>query len=139
MAVSDTVNAVGFLVVGLLVPLLALMQIGDGNPWSGLTEVYVEERPKFDITGDEPGSFLPFGVLFTGMVVNQIFFWCAGTADHSARLGSEGSEGGPEGRSDRGMLQAAWPARHRLAGVLAYHLFKDTLGPEDYLLAYRHW
>ena len=73
VAISDTVNGVGFLLAGLFVPIMALIMIGEGNMLSGLTEVYTEERHKFDITGDEPNSFLPFGVLFTGMIVNQIF------------------------------------------------------------------
>ena len=77
MAISDTVNGAGFLLAGLFVPVMALIMIGEGNMLSGLTEVYTEERHKFDITGDEPGSFLPFGVLFTGMIVNQIFFFAA--------------------------------------------------------------
>ena len=37
VAISDTVNGVGFLIAGLLVPLLALIQIGEGKPleWPG--------------------------------------------------------------------------------------------------------
>ena len=35
VAISDTINGVGFLLGGLLIPLLALIQIGDGNPWAG--------------------------------------------------------------------------------------------------------
>ena len=136
VAISDTVNGVGFLFVGLLVPLLALVQIGDGNPWMGLTEVYVEERPKFDITGDEPGSFLPFGVLFTGMVVNQIFFWCAGQQIIQRGLGAKNLKEGQKGVLIAACFKLLGPLVIVLPGVLAYHLFKDTLGPEDYLLAY---
>ena len=136
VAISDTINGVGFLIVGLLVPLLALMQIGDGNPWSGLTEVYVEERPKFDVTGDEPGSFLPFGVLFTGMIVNQIFFWCAGQQIIQRGLGAKNLKEGQKGMLIAACFKLLGPLVIVLPGVLAYHLFKDTLGPEDYLLAY---
>ena len=71
VAVSDTINGVGFLAASLLIPILALSLVGDGNVLLGLNTVYTEEHAKFDITGDEPGSFLPFGVLFTGMIVNQ--------------------------------------------------------------------
>ena len=114
----------------------AHVQIGDGNPWSGLTEVYAEERPKFDITGDEPGSFLPFGVLFTGMVVNQIFFWCAGQQIIQRGLGARSLKEGQKGVLIAACFKLLGPLVIVLPGVLAYHLFKDTLGPEDYLLAY---
>ena len=136
VAISDTINGIGFLVAGLLVPLLALIQVGDGNPWNGLLTVYVEERPKFDITGDEPGSFLPFGVLFTGMVVNQIFFWCAGQTIIQRGLGAKNLEEGQKGILIAASFKLLGPLAIVLPGVIAYHLFKDTLGPEDYLLAY---
>lgn len=136
VAISDTINGVGFLIAGLLVPVLALIQIGDGNPWSGLQSVYVEERPKFDITGDEPGSFLPFGVLFTGMVVNQIFFWCAGQSIIQRGLGAKNLKEGQKGILIAACFKLLGPLVIVLPGVIAYHMFKDQLGPEDYLLAY---
>ena len=136
VAISDTINGVGFLIAGLLVPLLALMQIGEGNPLSGLATVYTEERPKFDITGDEPGSFLPFGVLFTGMVVNQIFFWCAGQTIIQRGLGAKNLKEGQKGMLIAACFKLLGPLLIVLPGVIAYHMFKDTLGPEDYLLAY---
>ncbi len=136
VAISDTINGVGFLLAGMLVPLLALMQIGDGNPWTGLETVYVEERPKFDITGDEPGSFLPFGVLFTGMVVNQTFFWCAGQQIIQRGLGARNLKEGQKGMLIAACFKLIGPLAIVLPGVIAYHMFKDTLGPDDYLLAY---
>ena len=136
VAISDTINGVGFLVAGLLVPLLALTQIGDGDPWAGLGTVYAEERPKFDITGDEPGSFLPFGVLFTGMVVNQIFFWCAGQTIIQRGLGARNLKEGQKGMLIAACFKLLGPLVIVLPGVIAYHMFKDTLGPEEYLLAY---
>lgn len=136
VAISDTINGVGFLVAGFLVPVLALAQIGDGNPWSGLQTVYVQEHPKFDITGDEPGSFLPFGVLFTGMVVNQIFFWCAGQTIIQRGLGARNLKEGQKGILIAAGFKLLGPLVIVLPGVIAYHMFKDTLSPDEYLLAY---
>ncbi len=136
VAISDTVNGVGFLIAGLLVPLLALIQVGDGNPMTGLATVYAAEQPKFDITGNEPGSFLPFGVLFTGMVVNQIFFWCAGQQILQRGLGAKNLKEGQKGMLIAACFKLLGPLVIVLPGVIAYHMFKDTLGPEDYMLAY---
>ena len=97
VAISDTVNAAGFLAAGLLVPILALIAIGDGNAWAGLVEVYTEERPKFDITGDEPGSFLPMGVLFGGMIVVQVFAWCTNQEKVQRALGAKSLAEGQKG------------------------------------------
>ncbi len=136
VAISDTVNGVGFLLAGLLIPVLALIMIGDGNPLTGLSQVYTEEHPKFDITGDEPGSFLPFGVLFTGMVFNQIFFWCANQSILQRALGAKNLAEGQKGFLIAAGFKLLGPFVIVLPGVIAYHLFKDTLGPGDYLLAY---
>lgn len=136
VAISDTINGVGFLIAGLLVPVLALVHVGDGNPWSGLATVYAENREKFDITGDEPGSFLPFGVLFTGMVVNQTFFWCAGQSIVQRGLGARNLKEGQKGMLIAACFKLLGPLLIVLPGVIAYHMFRDELGPEDYLLAY---
>ena len=136
VAVSDTVNGVGFLIGGLLVTTLALNHVGDGSVWAGLAEVYTEERPKFDITGDEPGSFLPFGVLFTGMIVNQVFFWCTNQSIVQRALGAKNLAEGQKGMLIAAGLKLVGPLIIVLPGVIAFHLFKDTLGPDDYLMAY---
>jgi SSS family solute:Na+ symporter len=136
VAISDTINGLGFLIVGLLVPILALMYVGDGDMFAGFSEVFHEEHEKFDITGDEPGSFLPFGVLFTGMIVNQIFFWCTNQSIIQRALGAKNLKEGQKGVLIAAGFKLLGPFIIVLPGVIAYHMFKDTLGPEDYLLAY---
>ncbi|WCL53293.1 solute:sodium symporter family transporter [Gimibacter soli] len=136
VAISDTVNGVGFLIAGLTIPFLALMMIGDGNPLDGLATVYTEEQPKFDITGDEPGSFLPFGVLFTGMIVNQIFFWCVNQSIVQRALGAKNLAEGQKGVLIAAGFKLLGPFVIVLPGVIAFHMFKDTIAPENYLMAY---
>jgi len=136
VAISDTVNGVGFLAAGLLVPLLALVTIGDGNAWAGLVEVYAEQRPKFDITGDEPGSFLPMGVLFSGLIVVQVFAWCTNQEKVQRALGAKSLAEGQKGVLLGAFFKLLGPFIVVLPGVLAYHMFRDTLGPQDYVLAY---
>ena len=136
VAISDTVNGIGFLLAGLFVPIMALIMIGDGNMLTGLTEVYREERPKFDITGNEPNSFLPFGVLFTGMIVNQIFFWCTNQSIIQRSLGAKSLAEGQKGVLIAACFKLLGPFIIVFPGVIAYHMFKNTLGPDQYLLAY---
>ncbi len=136
VAISDTINGVGFLIAGLMIPVLALFMIGDGNFLSGLNELYTEEHEKFDITGDEPGSFLPFGVLFTGLVVNQVFFWCTNQSIVQRALGAKSLKEGQKGVLLAAFFKLLGPFVIVLPGVIAYHMFKDVLPKEDYLLAY---
>lgn len=136
VAISDTVNGIGFLLAGVLITVLGLAAVGDGNPVAGLDTVYTEEHAKFDITGDEPGSFLPFGVLFTGMVVNQVFFWCVNQSILQRALGARSLADGQKGVLIGAFLKLFGPFIIVLPGVIAWHLFKDRLTPADYLLAY---
>ena len=136
VAISDTVNGVGFLIAGLLVPILALIMIGDGNLFTGLVEVFTEEHEKFDVTGDEPGSFLPFGVLFTGLIFNQIFFWCTNQSIIQRSLGAKNLAEGQKGVLIAACFKLLGPFIIVLPGVIAYHLFKEELGPDQYLMAY---
>lgn len=136
VAISDTINGVGFLIAGLLIPILALNMIGDGNILAGFDTVYTAEHAKFDITGDEPGSFLPFGVLFTGMIVNQVFFWCTNQSIIQRALGARSLKEAQKGILIAATFKLLAPIAIVLPGVIAYHLFKDTLGSDQYLQAY---
>ena len=136
VAISDTINSIGFLAVGLLVPALALLYVGDGDLFGGLEMVYKEVPEKFDITGDEPGSFLPFGVLFTGMIVNQIFFWCTNQSIIQRALGAKSLAEGQKGVLIAACFKIIGPIAIVLPGVIAFYLFRDQLGPENAMLAY---
>jgi solute:Na+ symporter, SSS family len=136
VAISDTINGVGFLVAGLLIPILALNMIGDGDVLAGFKTVYTEEHAKFDITGDEPGSFLPFGVLFTGMIVNQVFFWCTNQSIIQRALGARNLKEAQKGVLIAAAFKLLGPIAIVLPGVIAFHLFKDTLRSDQYLQAY---
>lgn len=136
VAISDTINGIGFLAIGLLVPALALLYVGDGDLLGGLSTVYNSAPEKFDITGDEPGSFLPFGVLFTGMIVNQIFFWCTNQSIVQRALGAKSLAEGQKGVLIAACFKLLGPVAIVLPGIIAFYMFKDQLGPEDAMLAY---
>jgi len=136
VAISDTINGVGFLIAGLLIPFLALSMVGNGDVLAGLDIVYTEENEKFDVTGNEPGSFLPFGVLFTGMIVNQIFFWCTNQSIIQRALGAKNLKEAQKGVLIAATFKLLGPIAIVLPGVIAYHMFKDTLSSDQYLQAY---
>ena len=136
VAISDTINGVGFLLAGLLIPFLALQFLGDGDVLAGFDRVYTAEHSKFDITGDEPGSFLPFGVLFTGMIINQIFFWCTNQSIIQRVLGARNLKEAQKGVLIAATFKLIGPLAIVLPGVIAYHMFKENLTSDQYLQAY---
>ena len=74
VAYSDTINGFGLLIGGLLIPILALMAIGDNNIVDGLVKVYNYAPEKFNVVGARD-SVLPFEVLFTGLIINQLLLF----------------------------------------------------------------
>ena len=136
VAISDTVNGVGFLIAGLLIPILGLRLIGDGSIADGYATLFEQERAKFDVTGDEPGSFFPFSVIFTGLIVNQIFYWCINQAIIQRALGASSLKEAQKGVLIAAFLKLLGPVMLVLPGIIAFHLFKDKIGSDDALLAY---
>ena len=61
VAVSDTLNAVGLLFGGMLVPMFGLIYVGEGNIVLGI-EVLVANHPEKFLAKGEPDSAIPFSL-----------------------------------------------------------------------------
>ena len=73
---SDSIYGVGLLVCGLLVPILGLMKLGDGSFIGGIEQV-VENTPwLLNSVGAIDSAVVPWPTLFTGMLFNNLYFWC---------------------------------------------------------------
>ena len=75
VAVSDTLNGIGLLIGGVLVFIFGLAAVGGGHFGAGAKTVFTTETWKLDAVGSQQ-DFVPFAVLFTGMVLHNLFFWC---------------------------------------------------------------
>jgi len=74
VAVSDLINSIGLLIGGLLIPFFGLMFIGDGSVGEGLSILWDSNPEKFNVKGEVDAS-IPFGTIFTGMMLVQMFYW----------------------------------------------------------------
>ena len=74
VAVSDLINSIGLLIGGLLIPFFGLMAIGDGSISEGISILWESNPDKFNVKGDVDAS-IPFGTIFTGMMLVQMFYW----------------------------------------------------------------
>ncbi len=126
VAVSDTINGYGLLVGGLLVPLLALVSIGDGNPLLGLEKVFANSPEKFNVIG-KPDSVLPFSALFTGLIINQLYFWSMNQTIVQRALGAKNLKEAQKGLLYTGLLKILVPLIIVLPGVIGFYYFGDTL------------
>ena len=131
VAFSDTINGYGLLIGGIAVPFLALLSIGDGNPLEGLSKVYEHAPKKFNVIG-ERDSVLPFEVLFTGLIVNQVYFWCMNQTIIQRALGAKNLKEAQKGLLFTGLLKILIPLVIIFPGVIGFYYFGDTLyGNQD--------
>jgi len=125
VAVSDTINGYGLLIGGLAIPLIALVSIGDGNPFSGLVKVYEHAPEKFNVIGAKD-SVLPFEVLFTGLIINQLYFWSMNQTIIQRALGAKNLVEAQKGLLYTGVLKILVPIIIILPGVIAFYYYGDS-------------
>ncbi|MCM4156905.1 solute:sodium symporter family transporter [Gramella sp. AN32] len=126
VAISDTVNGIGLLIGGLAIPLIALVSIGDGNPLDGLVKVYNHSPEKFNVIGAED-SVMPFSVLFTGLIINQLYFWSMNQTIIQRALGAKNLVEAQKGLLFTGVLKILVPIIIILPGVIGFYYFGDSL------------
>ncbi len=126
VAYSDMINGVGLLIGGILVPALALWDIGEGSLFTGVQKVFENSPEKFDVIGDA-NSVLPFEVLFTGLIINQLYFWCMNQAIIQRALGAKNLVEAQKGLLYTGVLKILVPLIIVLPGVIGYYYFGETL------------
>lgn len=124
VAVSDVIYGYGLLIGGLLVPILALLYIGEGNPFDGLATVFRHSPEKFNVIG-RSDSVLPFSTLFTGLAINQLYFWCMNQTIVQRVLGAKDLREAQKGLLYTGLLKILVPFIIVLPGVIGYYYFGD--------------
>ncbi|MCM4172836.1 solute:sodium symporter family transporter [Arenibacter sp. TNZ] len=133
VAVSDSINAVGLIVGGILIPIFGLMAIGDGNMFEGLDNLISSDAARFDSTG-ETGQEVPFSTIFTGMMLVQLFYWGTNQQIIQRALGAKNLAEGQKGLLLASFLKILGPLILVLPGMIAYHYFDGGLASSD--LAY---
>ena len=133
VAVSDTMNGIGLLVIGVAVPVLGLQVLGAGDVGEGLRTLTTEHTEKLNAigAGDDP---TPFGTLFTGMVFANLFYWCSNQYVIQRTLSARSFAEGQKGVLFSGFFKVLVPLFMMIPGVIAFHLYGSELASID--LAY---
>ena len=130
VAISDTVNAIGLLIGGLMIPVFGLIAIGDGSISNGIEVLFQSNPEKFNILGDSQTS-VPFSTIFTGMMLVQLFYWGTNQAIIQRALGAKNLQEGQKGLLLASFIKILGPLIVVLPGVIAYHMFGGTLENPD--------
>ena len=130
VAVSDLINAIGLLIGGLLIPVFGLMLIGDGDFWNGLSILWDTNPEKFQMKGAVDSS-IPFGTIFTGMMLAQIYYWGTNQSILQRVFGASSLREGQKGMLLAAFVKFVIPVIVVLPGIIAWHVFEGQLENAD--------
>jgi SSS family solute:Na+ symporter len=133
VAVSDTLNGIGLLIVGIAVPWLGLSVLGEGSVADGLAIITTTDTQKLNAIGG-PTDPTPFGTLFTGMIFANLFYWCTNQYVIQRTLGAKNLAEGQKGVLFSGFFKVMVPFMMMIPGVIAFHMYGEGLASID--LAY---
>ncbi|WP_299664955.1 solute:sodium symporter family transporter [uncultured Polaribacter sp.] len=131
VAVSDTINAVGLLIGGLLIPVFGLIAISDdGSIFNGISKLTTEHPEKFNAIGASESS-IPFATIFTGMMLVQLFYWGSNQQIIQRALGAKNLAEGQKGLTIAAFFKILGPIIVVLPGIIAYHKYGSGLNTSD--------
>jgi len=130
VAVSDTINGVGLLVVGVLVLVLGILALGGGEFLSGLSRLTADHPEKLNAIGG-PEDPTPFGTLFTGMLIANMFYWCTNQYVIQRTLAARSLAEGQKGVLLSGFFKVLVPFLMMIPGIIAFHLYGPGLATID--------
>jgi SSS family solute:Na+ symporter len=130
VAVSDSINAIGLLLGGILIPIFGLMMIGDGNALDGLSILVTENPDKFKSMGNATDP-VPFYTIFTGMMLVQLFYWGTNQQIMQRALGAKNLKEGQKGLILASFIKILGPLIVVLPGLIAFHIFGGNIENSD--------
>lgn len=133
IAISDTLNGIGLLIVGVLVPILGFIALGNGSLLEGMKTVATDHPEKLNAIGSNKDD-VPFGSIFTGMIFANLSYWGTNQYVIQRTLGAKSLAEGQKGALFTGFLKILVPFLMMIPGVIAYHLYGSGLKNMD--LAY---
>ncbi len=136
VVVSDTINGIGLLIIGILVPTLGLILLGNGSFTDGLIQITSENTDKLNAIGTSADP-VPFGTIFTGMILANLFYWGTNQYVIQRTLGAQNLKEGQKGVLLSGYFKLLVPFMMMVPGVIAFHLYgSDSGGLPSIDLAY---
>ena len=113
-----------------LFPCWPYLKLAMDISWRGLLKVYNHNPEKFNVIG-AADSVLPFETLFTGLVINQLYFWSMNQTILQRALGAKNLVEAQKGLLYAGVLKLLVPIIIVLPGVIGFYYFGDSLYAEQ--------
>lgn len=121
VAVSDTINGILLVVGGILIPIFGFIVLGGGSFVGGIQDILENAPEKLNAIGS-PTDPVPFGCIFTGMVLANLFYWGTNQVLIQRTLGAKNLKEGQKGVLLSGFLKMLVPLIMVIPGVIASQL-----------------
>jgi len=131
VAVSDTINGVGLLIGGTLIPVLGLLKLGDGNLLTGIDKMIVDAPDKMNAIGTASSS-TPFSTIFTGILLVNTFYWCTNQHIVQRAFAAKDLKEGQKGVLYAGFIKMLVPVMLVVPGIIASLLYSSEIEHQDF-------
>ena len=135
VAVSDTLNGVGLLVGGLAIPFLALVALGRGSFFEGLSILGGDNNQYLAVLTqtnvDNKVVSVPWPTLFTGMMFIQVFYWSTNQVIVQRAMAARSLSEGQKGVLFASAMKLVGPIMLCLPGIIALHMTDLNIEKQD--------
>ena len=133
IALSDSINGLGLIVGGLLVPVFGFMFLsgqlgGDGSFMDGFDK-FLHTDPSYLNAINEvntPEPWLPWPLLFTGLLVNNMYYWATNQSIIQRTFGAKNLKEAQKGAVFAGFLKIMTPLIIVVPGVICALAYPGT-------------
>ncbi len=123
VAVSDTLNGVGLLIGGMMITYFALAMLGGEGGVTAGYKTFVDSQPeRFNSIGSNTSS-VPFGTLFSGVILLNAFYWTTNQQIIQRTFGASSLAEGQKGVLLTGFLKLFGPLYLVIPGMIAFTMF----------------
>ncbi|WP_375178583.1 solute:sodium symporter family transporter [Enterococcus rotai] len=124
---SDTVYGVGLLICGLLIPILGVMKLGEGNFIGGIDYIVDHTPWLLNSVGAIDSAIVPWPTLITGMLFNNLYFWCTNQMIVQKALSGKNLAEAQKGTFIVGLFKVFGALFLVFPGIVARNIFGDAL------------
>ena len=138
VAVSDTINGIGLIIGGIALPVITVCAFGHGSFVDGIHN-FINLIPAEKFNAINPANaqapMIPWPVLFTGMVVNNLFYWATNQAIIQRALGAKNLAEAQKGAIYAAALKIITPLFIAICGLLVFYMAHNGLLSGDQVAA----
>ena len=128
VAVSDTINGIGLIIGGLMIPFLGFAALSAATGGHGILDgvkYMIEADPaKMNAINawNAPEPEVPWPLIITGMFFNNLYWWCTNQSFVQRSLAAKSLKEGQKGAIFCGFLKCLGPLYLVIPGIIAFYL-----------------